>query len=55
MTDAELEVGDAAVHGEVAYAAPELPESAPALVGASVCADDGPDDPFLDAEEALIE
>jgi Amt family ammonium transporter len=45
MTDAELMVGDLAVHGEEAYPEEEPDEKVPALVGA---ASEGPDDPFLD-------
>jgi len=54
MTDAELLTGDIAAHNEVAYPAQEVPERAPAPVGASA-EDDGPDDPFLDRERVLSE
>jgi ammonium transporter, Amt family len=48
MPDAELQAGDAAVHGEVAYPDEEPTETpVPALVGARARDDDGPDDPFL--------
>jgi Amt family ammonium transporter len=51
MPDAELEVGDLAVHGEEAYPA-DLP--VPALVGADTD-DDGPDDPFLEQQGLLVD
>ncbi len=48
MPDAELQVGDAAIHGEVAYPEEE-PEivPTPVLVGAGRGGDDGSGDPFL--------
>jgi ammonium transporter, Amt family len=52
MSEAELEVGDLAAHGEEAYPVEEpVPVLVPALVSAAD--DDGPDDPFLEdlAEE----
>jgi ammonium transporter, Amt family len=50
MPDADLLIGDMAVHGEEAYPV-ETEEKVPALVAA----DDGPDDPFLDEEKVLTE
>jgi Amt family ammonium transporter len=53
MSDAELLVGDEMVHGEVAYPEEE-PDDVPALVGAGVGGDDGPDDPFLDSAPEVV-
>ncbi|HSZ45371.1 MAG TPA: ammonium transporter [Streptosporangiaceae bacterium] len=53
MSDAELLVGDEMVHGEVAYPEEE-PDDVPALVGAGVSGDDGPDDPFLDTAPEVV-
>jgi ammonium transporter, Amt family len=56
MPDAELETGDVAAHGEVAYPAQEPLDRVPARQPAGAAdADDGPDDPFLDAQPALTE
>jgi hypothetical protein len=41
------------VHGEVAYPEEE-PDDVPALVGAGVSGDDGPDDPFLDTAPEVV-
>jgi hypothetical protein len=50
MSDAELLIGDLAIHGEVAYPEEEPDDQVPALVGAS----EGPDDPFVgDSPEVL--
>src|ERR1700722_20312431 len=54
MPDAELLVGDLAVHGEVAYPEEEPDERVPALVGASGSADGGPQDPFLDDAPEVV-
>ena len=54
MPDAELMVGDLAVHGEVAYPEEEPDEKVPALVGAAGSADGGPQDPFLDDAPEVV-
>jgi len=51
MSDAELLVGDLAVHGEVAYPEEEPDDQVPALVGA---AGEGPDDPFVDDSPGVL-
>ena len=51
MPEAELLVGDLAVHGEVAYPEEEPDEKVPALVGANA---EGPQDPFLDDAPEVI-
>jgi hypothetical protein len=51
MSDAELLVGDLAVHGEVAYPEEEPDDQVPALVGG---ASEGPDDPFVDDSPGVL-
>jgi Amt family ammonium transporter len=56
MTDAELEVGDLAIHGEVAYPMEEEDMAVPAMVGAGT-PDGGPgvpDDPFVGTSSEVV-
>jgi Amt family ammonium transporter len=56
MTDAELEVGDLAIHGEVAYPTEEEDVAVPAMAGAGT-PDGGPgvpDDPFVNSNAEVV-